>query len=403
MSRRKRYVEAAVFRILDELNGVGQGGRNVALNQAAFALGRFVGAGALNQTDAEAALDSAAAAIGVTKTEALKTIKSGLRAGANKPAELPSDDLDEKVRLPEVAVAPRPVSRIPEPPKLLQGLLNVPWDARCTWSDSRSHASHDLRQFMDRRRLDWPDLEKFGCFELMQSDKAIIQEHIETLREQGATAQLEQLGWVGEHGVWLGFQEPGLLVPVWSSSWKRAPVAYRWRPWAAFRRTKRKTWAMPGSEPWRQLPLWRRGPWDAIHDMWEEVCRMTQDLSLPKPRHEDHGPHDQRVAVILEGEPDFLTLHEPLAKLGVTCIGLPGAMWLESWDALVRDMTHVVIATDADKAGEDVARKIGLACESLSVRYSRVEPQEKDWSDVVSLQKATATEVAVYLKGRAHE
>ena len=402
MSKRKRYVEAAVFRILNELNGVGSGGRNVALNHAAFGLGQFVGAGALDYSDAAMALDSAAASLGISKAEAANTIKSGLRSGSNKPRELPNDDDRSEVRIPAIATAPRPIYQVQPPPKLLQGLLQVAWDARGAW-EPHHHASPDLRRFMDQRRLSWPDLVNFGCFELLPPEQLLIQEHIDVLREEGATAQLEELGWVGEHGVWLGFQEPGLLVPIWSSAWMRAPVAYRWRPWAAFRRVKRKTWAMPGSQPWRQLPLWRRGPWDQIHDVWEQVCRDMEQLGLEEPKREDHGPRDERIAVIVEGEPDFLTLHEPLSQLGVTCIGLPGAMWLEPWDALLRDMKRVIIATDADKAGEDVARKIGLACEALSVRYSRVEPQDKDWSDVVSLQKATATEVAVYLKGRAYE
>jgi hypothetical protein len=90
MSKRKRYVEAAVFRILNELNGVGSGGRNVALNHAAFGLGQFVGAGALDYNDAAMALDSAAASLGISKAEAANTIKSGLRSGC-LPSRQPQD------------------------------------------------------------------------------------------------------------------------------------------------------------------------------------------------------------------------------------------------------------------------------------------------------------------------
>jgi putative DNA primase/helicase len=62
-----------------------EGGRNAALNQAAFALGQLVGAGVLDQGSVEAALSGVAASIGLTGTEIRATIRSGLASGMRKP------------------------------------------------------------------------------------------------------------------------------------------------------------------------------------------------------------------------------------------------------------------------------------------------------------------------------
>lgn len=65
-----------------------QGGANTALNEAAFAIGGFVGAGVLDRRDAEAHLAQAAAARNIPAQEAAATIKSGLDAGEKKPRDL---------------------------------------------------------------------------------------------------------------------------------------------------------------------------------------------------------------------------------------------------------------------------------------------------------------------------
>ena len=83
------YVRAAVEGELGRILSASEGSRNETLNRAAFALGQFVGADALDRTDAEARLLRAARAVGLDDREALKTINSGLNAGERQPRDAP--------------------------------------------------------------------------------------------------------------------------------------------------------------------------------------------------------------------------------------------------------------------------------------------------------------------------
>ncbi len=64
------------------------GGRNDALNEAAFRLGGLVAAGLLDQVLCESQLAAVAAEVGLTPEEARKTISSGMAAGIKKPRDL---------------------------------------------------------------------------------------------------------------------------------------------------------------------------------------------------------------------------------------------------------------------------------------------------------------------------
>lgn len=366
--RRQAYVEAAVHRILDDLIGVGKGGRNNALNRAAFAIGQFVGAGALSRQDAEYMLEKTGALLGLKPREMAVTIKSGLNRGADHPRQLPEGD-EVNVSVPHRAVE-RKIEPLIGPPENLKAILQSAWDLLRAWN--HRDASPELRSFMIARRLKWRDVLNYGCVEIRDQDRGWFPDTLGTLAELGEESLGRSLGWAGDFGLWLGWQEPGLIVPLWSQIWPDAPVAYRWRPWAEKRRAKRKTWAMSGSEPWRQWPL----------------------ISTVK---------GSRAVVIVEGEPDFLTMWRELSELGISCIGLPGASWPEAWDQLLR-FKAVIVATDADEAGQAVAKKIGLACDQLRIRFERVEPQgAKDWSDVVSQGIASAAQIAAFFSSLSRD
>lgn len=85
------YVRAAVEGELGRVLSAPAGCRNETLNKAAFALGQFVGAEALDRGDAEARLLRAARAAGLDDNEAVKTINSGLNAGEQHPREAPQE------------------------------------------------------------------------------------------------------------------------------------------------------------------------------------------------------------------------------------------------------------------------------------------------------------------------
>jgi hypothetical protein len=85
VGRRSAYVGAALRGELDNVLAARPGHRNHTVNAAAFALGQLVGAGLLPKGLAVSALAEASAAIGLPPSEADRTIRSGLTAGARTP------------------------------------------------------------------------------------------------------------------------------------------------------------------------------------------------------------------------------------------------------------------------------------------------------------------------------
>ena len=88
-----RYVAVAVQRECDTITGAMIGGRNNALNRAAFNLGTIVGAGRLDAGEATRVLLGTAGACGLIQDDGqhavLRTIESGLTSGAAHPREMP--------------------------------------------------------------------------------------------------------------------------------------------------------------------------------------------------------------------------------------------------------------------------------------------------------------------------
>ena len=93
--RRRAYGEEALVRERDELAATMAGGRNNALNAAAFSLGQLVAGGCLSESDVRVALVAACQANGLLKQDGRRavdaTISSGLRAGKQNPRG-PEDD-----------------------------------------------------------------------------------------------------------------------------------------------------------------------------------------------------------------------------------------------------------------------------------------------------------------------
>lgn len=79
------YLRTAVAGEIQRVLDVGEGGRNHALNRAAFALGQLVASHGLGEDAASEALAEAAQIVGLPAAEADKTIRSGLAAGRRSP------------------------------------------------------------------------------------------------------------------------------------------------------------------------------------------------------------------------------------------------------------------------------------------------------------------------------
>lgn len=93
------YVNKAVDDELTLLATAGQGGRGAQLNASAYALGQFVGAGALSRAEAEQALYGAAQANGVAQKdgerETWAKIRRGLDAGMRQPRSIPEAEFQQ--------------------------------------------------------------------------------------------------------------------------------------------------------------------------------------------------------------------------------------------------------------------------------------------------------------------
>lgn len=78
---------AALRNEIEELGSAAPGGRNAALNKAAFALGQLVAGGELDGVSVEQTLLDTALAIGLGEGEAVASIHSGMSAGAKEPRQ----------------------------------------------------------------------------------------------------------------------------------------------------------------------------------------------------------------------------------------------------------------------------------------------------------------------------
>jgi hypothetical protein len=85
VARPTGYGPAALAREAKTVAATGGGGRNHALNKAAFSLGQLIATGELTEDQVTEELTEAALRAGLTEAEAARTIASGLRAGQRHP------------------------------------------------------------------------------------------------------------------------------------------------------------------------------------------------------------------------------------------------------------------------------------------------------------------------------
>lgn len=79
--RAVNYVKAAIRNVQDELNSVGEGYRNQAINSAAHGLARFIASGLLNEAEIENIIINTGAFMQIAEEDGLNTAKSTLRSG----------------------------------------------------------------------------------------------------------------------------------------------------------------------------------------------------------------------------------------------------------------------------------------------------------------------------------
>lgn len=98
------YVEAAIDNILAELSAAPPGNRNNTLNDSAFAIGQFVGAGAVLESQARAWLEDIARQW-PDLSKSRGTIDNGLKAGILQPRDIPKPRPARDESTPEIDAA----------------------------------------------------------------------------------------------------------------------------------------------------------------------------------------------------------------------------------------------------------------------------------------------------------
>lgn len=86
------YGRAAMRNILERMTATAEGGRNDALNAAAFSVGQLVAGNELGEEYAREELTHAAREMGLTRAEVEATIASGTRSGKAEPRSAPRRD-----------------------------------------------------------------------------------------------------------------------------------------------------------------------------------------------------------------------------------------------------------------------------------------------------------------------
>jgi hypothetical protein len=94
--RERAYAKAALRRSADELAATPPGGRNQALNKAAFVLGTMAARGWISRDEVEDALRAAMARNGYEADKGTKAIEATLASGLNAGVASPHDDLPEE-------------------------------------------------------------------------------------------------------------------------------------------------------------------------------------------------------------------------------------------------------------------------------------------------------------------
>lgn len=172
--RAEGYARHALERAAEELRATPAGqGRNNVLNAKAFALGRFVGAGLVDQAEVERVLLGAARAAGLPEDEARATLRSGLEGGRAQP------------RLPDLAEEP---DRAPQPDHLDNTYKGAPSSSRslphragepAPASDSRKRAT--AKRPLVRRPVQVLDPWAFNTTDLGNAER-LVARHGEDLR-----------------------------------------------------------------------------------------------------------------------------------------------------------------------------------------------------------------------------
>lgn len=176
------WAESALRAEIDRVRSTGEGGRNAALNRAAYALGQLVAGGELDRAQVEPELVAAGIAIGLPQREVEAVVRRSLSEGAKQPRTAPeltngrprnAKNRAERRPVARAATNPRPPAPPPKRPPveevraLWEACVPVTEDAEVRrWLEAErrqsaeSIAEHDLARALPKGKAlpDWAAL-----------------------------------------------------------------------------------------------------------------------------------------------------------------------------------------------------------------------------------------------------
>lgn len=154
--------------------------------------------------------------------------------------------------------------------------------------------------------------------------------------------------------------------------------------------------AMLRTREWPQHPLcipWR-GPGGELVTLQRRRIDAGKDryvLPAGRPATFPYGVEKLAAAppgvpvALCEGAVDVLALRVLAARKGRPCVvlGLPGVEgWRSEWVGLLNGR-RVLLATDADDAGDRASERIGAELVAAGISARRTRPATKDWCDAI--------------------
>lgn len=370
------YVAAAVEGELAALAGTGQGGRAHAAFKAAAALGGLVATRALPYDDARDALLGAALSTGLPEREARHHVERGLRAGMATPRELPANRGIGSLRSPPAPPCALPLeSGLTGPPRrsvqhARSGAVHLPGHGRAEPSGCGAAvlAARDTprgagSRVTPRPSAGWPP------------DVGTLWARCEPVTEDA-----EVSGWLRSRGL-----DPGAI-----EMWNLARALPRRAFCPTWTRSRAGTWAVSGHRllvplydvcgvlvSLRARDVTRRaerkslapagfGTLGAVH-----ACPLARQVLVSGTAPESWSP---RVVTVTEGEADFLALASAQregSEQGQAVLAVSSGAWTPELADRVPDGLVVVLATDADDAGERYAEAIARTLRGRGVELRR--------------------------------
>ncbi|MDZ4803389.1 MAG: hypothetical protein SGI90_00830 [Candidatus Eisenbacteria bacterium] len=308
------YVRAAVAAEIGALRG-SSSGRACAVFRAAASIGGFVGAGQIEQSEAEGLLLDAATGTGLPEREALGHIRRGIRCGERTPRAIPNGRFRDQTYVPKVDLSALIDQAIKRPPS---------GEVEAIWSSSLPVGSDpEVARWFRRRFGDEADLiiERTELWDLARAPRS------------------------------------GHSLPRWAcsrgGSWMETGHRVIFRLWddGGQAVSLRARCTDPATTPKSLAP--------AGFSVKGLVLADPVGAQLLSGIVPDWW--DPREAVVSEGEPDWLTWaarQREAEAQGPACFGVEAGAWSQEIADRIPDGCRVVIRTHHDEPGERYAHQI---------------------------------------------